>query len=94
MKPVTRTIVIGHATAEGGTHSWPVAVFGNQVNARHHANYTTMATRAGDADLLKRLDPDAMKTKDGKVIKTAWYTQHTVPYDPEIDLGDSSPLTA
>lgn len=87
MKASSKTVVLGHVTIKGKTTSWPVAVFGQRDNARHHANYATMATRAGDVATLKPLDPHAKLDDDGKPIATAWYTVATVAYDPEVNLG-------
>lgn len=87
MKATSKTVVLGHVTVKGKTASWPVAVFGQRDNARHHANYATMATRAGDLDTLKGLDPHAKLDEDGTPVKTAWYTVATVAYDPEANLG-------
>lgn len=87
MKASAKTVVLGHVTIKSKTTSWPVAVFGQRDNARHHANYATMAARSGDLDTLKRLDPHPKVDDDGKLITTAWYTFATVSYDPEIVLG-------
>jgi hypothetical protein len=87
MKASSKSVVIGHATINKKTEAWPVAVFGQRDNARHHANYATMATRGGDLDTLKKLDPNAKLGDDGQPVKTAWYTVATVAYEPEVSLG-------
>lgn len=91
MKPAARTIVLGHATVNRVTHTWPVAIFGDERNAKNHGTFATMAARTGDKDLLLKFDVHAKLADDGKVVTTSWYTSHTVVYDPEVEIGEALP---
>lgn len=76
--------ILLHASATVGTkvHRWIVAAFAADTFAGIYAGMLKAAHAAGDAEAVKRLDPNAATDADGRPLTPIKLSVQKVPYNP------------
>lgn len=83
-----KAILFARATHGKEHHLWPVAVFNTVKDARPYVGFLKMAYAVSDQEVIKALDPHAVRDENGlAIIGTKWSVK-VVPYAPTPAVGD------
>lgn len=85
---LSKAILFSTARHDRKVFTHPVAVFGNDKDAKAYATFMRLAHRSSDADALIALDPKVTVDGDGKPVADIKWSIVTVPYAPSPDFGD------
>ena len=77
-----KAILFARATAKGQHHLWPVAVFNSVPDARNYAAFLKMAYGVKDQEVIKALDPTAIRDEGGDAVESTKWSVKVVPYAP------------
>lgn len=82
-----------HATGKVGTksHRWPVGIFTNAERLQAHAALLKMAYEAGNAALVKTLDPHSPATEETGLATEVKFSKASIQYNPTAPGLDSDP---
>lgn len=77
-----KAILFARATLDKAHHLWPVAVFNDVASARNYAAFLKMAYGIGDQEVIKTLDPAAVRDTEGIAVPGTRWSVKIVPYAP------------
>ena len=77
-----KAILFARATDGKAHHLWPVAVFNDVPSARNYAAFLKMAYGVADQEVIKSLDPAAVRDAEGLAVPGTKWSVKVVPYAP------------
>ena len=84
-----KTILFARCKTGRDVHLWPVAVFNDRPAAAMFASMLRLAYKSGDDNIIKAMDPSAVRQEDGTVVEDTTWSAKTVPYAPKPELPDA-----
>ena len=84
-----KAILFARATHGKDHHLWPVAVFNDVPAARIYAGFLKMAYAIGDQEVIKALDPAAVRDESGLAIPATRWSVKVVAYAPSTAMSDA-----
>ena len=84
-----KAILFGRASVGKTPHLWPIAVFNTERDARSHVALLRIAYKASHDDLIKQLDPAAVRDENGNAILDTRWSVKVVPYAPVLEPDEA-----
>ncbi len=77
-----KAILFARASIGKEHHLWPVAAFNTIPDARAYAAFLKMAYTVADQEVIKALDPSAVRDENGVAVPSTRWSVKVVPYAP------------
>ena len=87
---VYREVLHAAGKLDGKAHKWIVSVFANEARLRSHHALLNMAYKGGDAETIKKLDPNSPASRTGGTVTEVKFSKETVPYNLEASGPDEA----